>query len=161
MSLYLENKMNYETLKEKYWNHLFIYNIILALILVILIKLILESFLFPNFYEFYILSKTKDIYTVIATIGGTLLGFIITSISIIIAFTESDKIKILRQTNHYKSLFNIYFNTIKILAITTILAIIGILANYEPILFYIILMFVITSILFIWASIWALEQIIE
>lgn len=152
----------YDKTKEIYWNHLFRFNFLIALIVVLIIRELLVSNFSPDDLNLWISSKTADIYPVIATIAGTLLGFIITSISIIIAFTESDKLKLLRQTKQYNSLFNIYFNTIKSLAITTVIVIIGILANSgNIILFYICLVAVIISALFIWACIWALEQIIN
>ncbi len=148
--------------KKLYWNHLFWSNLIIAVVLVLIIRQILEFNLSPDILNVWLNLKLNSLYTIIATIAGTLLGFIITSISIIVAFTESDKLEILRESDHYTTLFNIYFNTIKILAITTIVAVIGIIDNSGNIfLFYISLISTIMSALFIWACIWALESIID
>jgi hypothetical protein len=88
----------------------------------------------------WISSNKKDIYSLVASIGATLLGFVITGVSIIIAFSESEKLKLLKKSTQFKTLYDIYFNTIGYLAITTVIPIIGLILNYgaEYILYFLI-----------------------
>lgn len=152
----------YDTVKTIYWNNLKLFNLIIAIVFVFAIHQILKSSLSPIELNKLIVTIINSVYPIIATISGTLLGFIITSVSIIVTFTESEKIKLLKETGYYDKLFKIYFDTIKSLAITTLISIIGIVSNSENIIWiYIIMASVVFSGLLMWASIWALEMIIR
>lgn len=152
----------YDKLKTAYWNHLKLSDLIIAIVLVFLIRLILESNFSPVELNDIISASKNDIYTIVATVAGTLLGFILTSISIIVTFTEFDKLKLLKDTGYYDKLFGIYFATIKSLAITAIISVIGILLSSGAVIwFYMILISTIVSGLLMWASIWALEMVIS
>lgn len=150
----------YDKLKEIYWNHLKLFNIIIAIISLLTIQLLLK-FSFLSGLGSLISFDKKDIYMVIAPIAATLLGFIITSISIIITFTNSNKLELLKDAGYYEKLFQVYFDTIKALAVTTIISIIGIFYSKDIIWFYIILGSVIVSGLLFSASIWVLEMLIK
>lgn len=155
-------KETYDKIKTFYWNNLKLSDMIIALIIVLIVKSFLDTYYLPEVLNDMILGNKDNIYIVIATIAGTLLGFIITSISIIIAFLDSKKLDLIRDTDHVNDLFNIFFSAIKFLAVTTLIAIFGLISSYwTTIVFYILLFVVIISILLIWACIWALEIIIE
>jgi len=105
----------------------------------------------------------NPVFPVIATICVTLLGFIMTGVSVLISFTESGKMSLLKESVHYKTLFEIFFSAIKYLAITAVFAIFGIFSNglITQIVFYFTMWGVIISSLRTYRCIWALEQIIK
>jgi|GEM_PF-1837703 len=120
------------------------------------------------------------IYPVIASIGGTLIGFVITGISIIIAFSESgsEKFKLLKNSAHYKDVYDVYFSSIRSLAITVIISIIGIflsgnwqtpinissyliVKSYDSLVLYIAIIASTISLFRIYRCVWALEKIVN
>ncbi len=111
----------------------------------------------------WISANKKEIYSLIATIGGTLLGFVITGVSIIIAFSESEKLRLLKQSKQYKTIYDVYFSTIRFLAITTVVPIIGIIINdgEAVLILYFLIWSVLISSFRIWRCIWVLESIVE
>lgn len=110
----------------------------------------------------WIQANKKEIYPLIASISGTLLGFVITGVSIIIAFAESERLRLLKESNQYKTIYDIYFSTIRYLAITTLTPIIGmIVSNSEIYILYFLIWSIIISSLRIWRCIWVLENIVE
>ena len=111
----------------------------------------------------WISQNKADVYPLVASIGGTLLGFVVTGVSVLIAFTESGKLDLLKKSEHYKTMYAVYFNTIKYLAIVTGVAFIGLMVDgYWAIpLLYIIIWAVIISLLRMWRCVWILENIVE
>lgn len=150
----------YDKIKTIYWNNLKLSNIVIAIILVLIFRQVLEFSSISNELNIIIFTNKSGIYTIIATIAGTLLGFIITSISIIVTFTSSDKLDLLKEEGFYDELFGVYFDTIKSLAITTVISTIGMFYSDNIIWFYIFLVSAIISILLFSASIWVLETLI-
>lgn len=63
--------------------------------------------------------------TTFATISATLFGFLMTSLSILIAISDRDFIRNLRLTGHYKVLVSQLFSTAGMLLISAILALCG------------------------------------
>lgn len=109
----------------------------------------------------WIFSNKDEIYPLVATIAGTLLGFVITGVSILIAFSESERLKLLKQASQFKTIFTIYFSTMKFLAMTTIVAVSGIVIDdrWAIPIFYLLLWSIIVSSLRIWRCFWILENI--
>lgn len=133
--------------------------IIASIIIVILIFIAPLNWTveFQNFLK-------NPVFPVIATIGATLLGFIITGVSILISFPDSSNLRLFRQSKHYNTLFQIFFSAIKVLALTTIVALIGIFSpNKETaqIIFYFMIWSIIISSFRIYRCLWALENIIK
>lgn len=103
----------------------------------------------------------NPVFPVIATISVTLLGFIMTGVSVLISFTDSGKLNLLKQSVHYQTLFDIFFSAIKFLAITAAISIFGIFSSGTilQISFYLILWGIIISSFRTYRCIWALEEI--
>jgi hypothetical protein len=146
-----------------YKRHFLVIELFLAVFATFIIFIIFSRVFTEDQIHCLILIADKQIYSIIALGAITLLGFIITGVSILITFTETEKLKLLKGSKQYKTLFDIYFSTIKFLAITTILSVMGILIQdptKSKILFYLILLGVLISAIRIWRCVWVLEQII-
>ncbi|MGC3875012.1 hypothetical protein ACPF7Z_17305 [Halomonas sp. GXIMD04776] len=63
--------------------------------------------------------------TTFATLSATLFGFLMTSLSILVAISDRDFIKNLRLTGHYKVLVNQLFKTASFLLVTIVVSIGG------------------------------------
>lgn len=70
-------------------------------------------------------------YGAIASICGSLLGFILTAVSVIAAFVQMPRFSILKQSGQYRYLFTVYFNTIWCLAAGTVLSLTGLIFDKD------------------------------
>ena len=56
-----------------------------------------------------IFSGNREVlYGALTTLFGTLLGFIITAVSVVLGFTASEKLSSVRQSKHYKDLWAVF-----------------------------------------------------
>ena len=149
-------------LKDVYNRHFLEAELIISIIVSLVLIFIMISIWSVGTIEHWISINKETIYPLIATLGGTLLGFIITGISILLAFSESERLRVLKQHRLYETIFKVYFSTIKYLAITTLSAISAIVIN-NGLSFYIfcfLLWSIIISALRIWRCFWILENIV-
>jgi len=148
---------------KPYKRHFLLAELIISIIFTIGIMVLVHFLWSHELLKSWIITNRNTIYPLIATIGGTLLGFVITGVSIILAFSESEKLRLLKRSKQYKTIFTIYFSTIKYLAITTIIAIIGLVVNddFSVVIFYLLLWSVTISALRIWRCLWVLQSIVE
>ncbi|MFA5861779.1 MAG: hypothetical protein WDA16_08795 [Candidatus Thermoplasmatota archaeon] len=105
------------------------------------------------------------VYGAVASIAGSLLGFVITSISIVIGFSQSDRLAVVRESSHYPTLWRILTSTTTILAASTLLALSALVVDRDPggtfkILTYVLLAALVVAALRIWRTIWVLKSII-
>jgi hypothetical protein len=109
-----------------------------------------------------LLSSKNDLFGAIAAIHGTLLGFTATALSIITAFPDSTKLQILKKSPHFKTIYTIYFHTIGHLALTTSLAVFGLLTTqgWAIITFYLVLWSSTVSAFRLGRCIWVLRALV-
>jgi hypothetical protein len=104
------------------------------------------------------------LYGTAASIFGSLLGFAITATSIVLGFSSSDRLAVLRGSAHYPTLWRIFSATIRALAFATVIALVCLIwdRDSEPASWLTIFLFfgVLLAVFRIGRTIWALEQII-
>lgn len=163
-----------------YNRHFLTADLLVAIAVAIIAVLVLRQYFSYEKIDTTISANKTIIYPVIASISGTLIGFVITGISIIIAFSESDseKFKLLKNSKHYKDIYDIYFSSIRYLAITFIISLIGIflsgnwqsplningyliVKSYESIVLYVAIIASTISLFRIYRCVWALEKIVN
>ncbi len=110
-----------------------------------------------------IVLSRPSLYPLVAQISGTLLGFAITAVSIIISLTDKGIFEEFRRSNHFGDLYKIYFSTIKWLGANTALSIAGVFVSSVADLyfFFVFLFFSITSVLRLWRTIWVLINLVD
>jgi uncharacterized membrane protein YwzB len=105
------------------------------------------------------------IYGTLAAIFGSLLGFVITALSIIVGYSTSERFDFLRKSKHYHTLWDILINTIRVLSVSTIVMVIGLIFDRDNSPQYLILccgVFVAALSLFqLWNCLWVLERVIR
>jgi len=146
-----------------YRRHFMDVELIIVIIIAILVLYLLPSVLAPVTIDQWIVSIKTNLYPVIATISGALLGFVITGVSVIIAFSESKKLRLLKKAkNTSKSLFHVYFRTIYYLAATTIISILGIIiSQHSAIWFYLLVILSFMSLQGLYRCVWILENLVQ
>lgn len=135
----------------------------LAILISIIFLIFLPQLLGPTSLADWLSTIKTSLYPVIATISGALLGFVITGVSILIAFSESDRLRLLKKTKQFRNIFNVYFRAIYYLAITTIISVLGIIidSNLTVFIFYILLISSVVSLFGLYRCIRVLEKVVE
>lgn len=105
------------------------------------------------------------VYTTVASIAGSLLGFTLTGVAILLALADGGKLGILRRSRHYKYIYKVYMSTIKVLAVATAVSLLGLLYDRENspqcIVLYFNLWAVMLTCFRILRCVWVLEHIIR
>jgi hypothetical protein len=105
------------------------------------------------------------LYGTCAAVTGSLLGFALTAVSVILAFSTMGRFRLLRESKHYSTVFRIYFQTIFWLAVATVWAFIGLVGQsaHSPRLWilYGMLWLGILCIFRMWRCLWILSEFAE
>ncbi len=106
-----------------------------------------------------------DIYGALASIFGSLFGFAITATSIVLGFSGSERLTVLRDSPYYQDLWDTFLSTIKWLGVATILALIALVFDRDTIpLFTVIYAAFFASVIVtlrLMRSVWILQRVIN
>jgi len=104
------------------------------------------------------------VYGALASIFGSLLGFVITAVSIVIGFTASDRLAIVRESKHYPKLWTSFTHTIKVLGLATLTSLAALIAdrdaNPQCLMAYVNFFATSLAVMLICRSVWALENVV-
>lgn len=104
------------------------------------------------------------VYGAMATIFGSLLGFVITATSVVLGFSVSEKLQVIKESTEYTKLWRTFSSTIWILGATTLVSLICLLFDKDkaPVQFLTNVIFFLTmlSVFRVARTIWVLENII-
>jgi len=111
-----------------------------------------------------LMGNRGPVYGTLATIFGTLLGFTITAASIVLGFSSSPRLRIVRESTHYATLWRVFGSTIRALALATVVGLIALIVDRDSaprhwILYVVVFGFVLSSVR-IARAIWVLENVI-
>lgn len=109
------------------------------IIIVIIIELIIFGLICAfkiDLNKIFTSSIRSSLFSSLITTFGTLLGFIITALSILMGIKENDYIKALKETQHFRDICLVYFNTSIWLGLATFYSIIALIldGNIIPII---------------------------
>lgn len=106
----------------------------------------------------------SDIYGAAATIFGSLLGFSIVLVSVVMTAVEAGRLRILRESDQYSTMWDAFLGTIKWLGAATIAALAALVldrpGNPERWLVVILFLTTVFSVARLLRSVWVLENII-
>lgn len=114
---------------------------------------------------FYFLSDNRTaLYGSLSAFFGTMFGFIITAVSIVLGYATSEKLAIIRQSKYYEDLWKVFKDAIRVLGLATIFSLVGLIfdKNNSTTNFYLYLNFFSSTLSFfrIARCIWVIENII-
>jgi hypothetical protein len=105
------------------------------------------------------------IYAALASIFGSLLGFGITAVSIVVAAINSDNLAVLRKSRHYPTLWRVFTVGIRYLAFATVASLLALILDRDSSpswrAFYLCLLASVWAVAGVARSIWVLENIIQ
>lgn len=107
----------------------------------------------------------SEVYSVLASICGSLFGFVIAATSIILGLSGRGQLAVVRESPSYQDLWKVLFSAIKFLGITTIVTVVALVLddkaspNFWVTHATIILLLIVLFRL--WRCIWVLEKTIK
>jgi hypothetical protein len=152
-------------LRRHYEAHFLGYDLVLALAFSGLVIIAIEQ-LWGRSQVIQTLDGTRQgIYGALASIAGSLLGFSITTVSIVMVFIQAPQLQILRESRHHQTLYDVFFSTIKYLALAVALPILALLLDRDRAPFigacYAVLAITTVATMRLYRSMWALEKVIR
>jgi hypothetical protein len=109
--------------------------------------------------------QRSAVYGTLATLDGALLGFVIATTAIVLAFAPSDRFEILRNSAHYQTLWRIFTSTMRVLGLATAVALVALLVDRDgrtnSLLMVLCAGTSLLAALRVWRSVWALEGTIK
>lgn len=138
---------------------------VIAIALTILCAAWIENIVGYEVLNSWLSETRKELYSTVASISGALLGFIITSVSIVIVFIQSEKLELLRQSKNYPILYKVFIVAIKYLGFTTAVNLIGLVidkdSNPQVWIMYLSILGVVLSVFALARCLWVLESLIS
>jgi hypothetical protein len=152
-------------LLPKWWRRYFLLVELLLTILVTIIFIIwYEWFRGEAFLCSFLCGNRAAIYGTAASIFGSLLGFAITASSIVLGFSASDRLRVIRESKQYNTLWQVFSSTIRALALATISSFISLIFDRDthpvPLLLFFALFGAVLAFFRVWRTIWVLENVI-
>lgn len=159
--------INFKKIKSNYERHFLGYDFLLAIILLMIFIWSINAKVI-NFDDFFLKDSRQKLYSSITSISGSLVGFIIASLAILVAFPENDSLKKLKISKRYSDIFVTFISTCKYLTVslflsmgTSILDKNTIISNCSLIFFYANIFSIIISTFRIFRCIWILENLLK
>lgn len=107
----------------------------------------------------------SSLYGAIAGVAGSLLGFVITGLSILLVTGNSEGMRALRASMHYHQIFKVFLNTSKYLGLLVVLSLISLIIDRDnsPVLqMNLVVLWGVVIVTFrILRCLWVLENIIR
>lgn len=105
------------------------------------------------------------IYGTFAAIFGSLLGFAIAAESIVLGLSGSEHLRIVRESRHYSTLWQVFRWTIRTLALATVAALVALILDRDKaprtVCLYLSTFFGLLAAVQLARTIWVLEQVVK
>jgi hypothetical protein len=75
--------------------------------------------------------KPDAVYSAIAGVQGSLLGFVLAALTIVLGYSQTPSLSLLRKSGQLPNLFRIYLAGIRAHALSTVTALVSLIANYQ------------------------------
>lgn len=103
-------------------------------------------------------------YGALASIFGSLLGFIITAVSVVLGFSATERFALLRESEHYGTLWKVFMSTIRVLATSTAASLLALVLDRDAapnsLMMSIVAFCAILTLLRLARCIWIMEKVV-
>ena len=148
--------------RRHYESNVLHYDLVLALLFSTIVIVVIEQLWGRSHVMQTLDGSRQGIYGALASIAGSLLGFSITTVSIVMIFIQAPELQILRESRHHQTLYDIFFSTIKYLSLAVALPFVGFLLDRDKAPFiwacYAVLAISAVATMRLYRSMWALEK---
>jgi hypothetical protein len=104
-------------------------------------------------------------YGAIASICGSLLGFTIAAVAIVLGYASNERLVIVRESRHYATLWRVFIAAMRSLGLATVVALAGLILDREaaplPVVLYVCAGTTVLAALRVARCLWVFERVIE
>ncbi len=114
--------------------------------------------------EAFMQGNRGAVYGTLASVFGALLGFVITTLAIVLSLSGHERLQLLKKTPHYRTLWKIFTNATWSLALATAIPVVALVVDREkhpmrwPV--YLVLGTTLLGALRVFRCIWVLEKVV-
>jgi hypothetical protein len=105
------------------------------------------------------------IYQTAASIFGSLLGFVIAALSLVIGFSGSPSLKLVRESSHYPTLWKTFAAANRALGLATVMSFLALIFDRDHcpsrLIFFAVVYAALLAALRVGRSVWILEQVVR
>lgn len=110
-------------------------------------------------------TNRPQVYGALASIFGSLLGFVIAAVAIVLGYAESERLQVVRESRYYDHLWDTFMAAIRALGLATVAALVGLILDrpgdsLRPVFLFVVYGTVL-AILRLWRTGWVLEHVIR
>lgn len=152
-------------IRKHYERYLQFYDILLPVVSTVVLVIVIEK-IWGERQIIQLLNGSRQVlYITLASICSSLLGFIVTTVSIILVIIQLPGLNVVRKSSHFTTISDIYFRAICALALSTIWSIVAAILDRDqsPRLWaaYLELIIVTLSIRLVQRCIWILKRMVR
>ncbi len=116
-----------------------------------------------------VLSGTRStLYGVLATLWGALIGFIIATVTIVLGFLQTPRLRVVRESVHYRDLWRTFNSAIRVLGLATAAAVAALITDKDApaghpdhVVFYVCFFASLLAALRLARCIWVLHHVVS
>lgn len=153
-----------KSLITKIDNHYLMFSILLTTVAGIILVVWSEKFGGRALLLELLVNNRSAVYGALASIFGSLLGFVIAAVSIAVGFSGSERLDVVRNSKHYPELWNAFNHAIRALGLATLVALVALIFDRDSkphcYLSYAAVMATLLAALLLGRSVWVLEQLV-
>ncbi|MDR2186382.1 MAG: hypothetical protein LBO80_12065 [Treponema sp.] len=106
-----------------------------------------------------IYGNASQLFPIFFNAGITLLGFLLTGLSIVLMFLKDEALEPLKEHGHFKAILQIYLNAILVSALFTAISFLGLVLETNQAFACVTGITIFVMIARIWRCVWIIEQI--
>lgn len=152
-------------LSDKYDKHFLAVELLISVVITLVVYFIIYFLNIEGKIMTTLNGSRAALYGTIAAVCGSLLGFVITGLSVLMVTGNSEGMKALKSSKHYKEIFRVFFSTSKYLGLLVVISLITLIIDRDSSPFFslniLVLWGVIIATFRILRCLWVLERIIE
>jgi hypothetical protein len=154
------------TLLIRWWRvHFLLAELCLAVALATLFALWASRFGGAGVVATTLKGNRAAIYGALASIFGSLLGFTLAAVSIVLGYAAEGRLGLLRDSKHYATLWRVFVSSMRALAAASVAALVGLIVDRDaapvPLILYVCVGTTALAIFRIARCLWVFEQVIE
>lgn len=109
--------------------------------------------------------EAADVYGAVAGLQGSLLGFVLAALTIVLGYSQSPQLALLRRSNQLANLFTVYMAGIRAHALATLAAVLALIVNpandTAPGLAWVVFFTSILAFLRLFRTLWATRAVVH
>jgi hypothetical protein len=155
----------YRPISRFYGRNFLVFELLISMAITIALYMWVEKYGGKDVLSILLKDKRGAVYSVLIGVDGSLLGFVIATVAILLGFDNHPRMTLLRESSHYKTLWKVFKSAMRYLAVGALVFLIGLLFDTDNVpnwkVFYACFFVLVISSWRVGRCIWVLHYIIK